>query len=56
LPTYVTFNARKVFDVLKHDKKRERSSLHYVLLSKIGKGVIKTIPLETVRQIIQELN
>lgn len=56
LPTYATFNARKVFDVLKHDKKRERSSLHYVLLSKIGKGVIKTIPLETVRQIIQELN
>ncbi len=56
LPTYARFNARKVFDVLKHDKKRERSSMHYVLLGKIGKGQVKTIPLETVKQIIQALN
>ncbi|MFT4025102.1 MAG: 3-dehydroquinate synthase family protein, partial [Flavihumibacter sp.] len=56
LPTYAEFDAQKVFEVLKHDKKRERSGLHYVLLAKIGKGQVKTIPLETVKQIIQELN
>lgn len=55
LPTYAKFNAKKVFEVLKHDKKRERSSLHYILLERIGKGKVETIPLETVKQIIQEL-
>lgn len=56
LPTYARFNTRKVFDVLKHDKKRERTNIHYVLLRKIGKGEVKTLPLDTVKQIIQELN
>jgi 3-dehydroquinate synthase len=55
LPTYATFNKRKVFNVLRMDKKRERKEISYVLLEKIGKGVIKTISLDQLEKIIQEL-
>jgi 3-dehydroquinate synthase len=27
------------------DKKRERKEMNYVLLEKIGKGIVKSIPL-----------
>ena len=55
LPTYAKFDKQKVFDVLKMDKKRERKEISYVLLEKIGKGVIKTISLDQLEKIIQEL-
>ncbi len=55
LPTYAKFDRKKVFDVLKMDKKRERKDISYVLLEKIGKGVIKTISLDQLEKIIQEL-
>ncbi|MBN8838185.1 MAG: 3-dehydroquinate synthase [Sphingobacteriia bacterium] len=55
LPTYVQFDKQKVFDVLKMDKKRERTTINYILLEKIGKGVIKQIPLSELEQIIQSL-
>ncbi len=55
LPTYADFDRSKVFDVLKHDKKRERSSLHYILLEKIGKGIIHTLPLQQVKQLIEKI-
>ncbi|KYP13422.1 3-dehydroquinate synthase [Flavihumibacter sp. CACIAM 22H1] len=55
LPTYADFDRSKVFDVLKHDKKRERSSLHYILLQKIGKGIIHTLPLQQVKQLIEKI-
>lgn len=53
LPSYASFNSRKVFDVLKMDKKREKKDISYILLERIGKGVIKTIPLNSLEQIIQ---
>ncbi len=52
LPTFASFNKQKVFEVLKMDKKRERKEINYVILEKIGKGVIKKIPLKRVEQII----
>ncbi len=55
LPTYASFNKQKVFDVLKMDKKRERKEMNYVLLEKIGKGVIKSISLKQLERIIQDL-
>jgi 3-dehydroquinate synthase len=55
LPTFADFNKQKVFDVLKMDKKRERKEMNYVLLEKIGKGVVKSIPLKQLENIIQEL-
>lgn len=55
LPTYAQFDKQKVFDVLKMDKKRERASINYILLERIGKGVIRQIPLSELEQIIQSL-
>ena len=55
LPTYATFNKQKVFDVLKMDKKRERKEMNFILLKKIGKGVIKSISLQQLQQIINSL-
>lgn len=55
LPTYASFDRSKVFDVLKHDKKRERNQLHYILLQKIGLAVVHTLPLGQVEQIIEQL-
>jgi 3-dehydroquinate synthase len=55
LPTYTSFNKQKVFDVLKMDKKRERKEMNYVLLEKIGKGIVKSISLNQLEKIIQGL-
>lgn len=55
LPTYASFDKQKVFEVLKMDKKRERKEMNYVLLEKIGKGIIKTIPLKQLEKIIEGL-
>jgi len=40
---------------LKMDKKRERAEMNYVLLEKIGKGVVKSIPLKQLEKIISDL-
>ena len=55
LPTYASFEMEKVFDVLKMDKKRERSEMNYVLLEKIGKGTVRSIPLKKLETMICEL-
>jgi 3-dehydroquinate synthase len=55
LPTYASFNKQKVFDVLKMDKKRERKEMNYVLLERIGKGVVKSITLNQLEKIIDKL-
>ena len=55
LPTYASFNKRKVFVVLKMDKKRERKEMNYVLLEKIGMGVVKSVPLNQLEKLISEI-
>lgn len=55
LPTYAAFDKQKVFNVLKMDKKREKKEMNYVLLEKIGKGVVKSISLNKLEKIIAGL-
>jgi 3-dehydroquinate synthase len=55
LPTYAEFDKQKVFNVLKMDKKRERNEMNYVLLEKVGKGTVKSIPINQLEKIIQGL-
>ncbi len=52
LPTAMQFDKAKAMEVLKMDKKRERNTMNYVLLERIGKGVIKQIPLAEIENII----
>jgi 3-dehydroquinate synthase len=55
LPTGVSFDKQKVFDVMKMDKKRERKEMNYILLNKIGKGIVKAIPVKELEKIITDL-
>lgn len=55
LPTTASFDRQKVFDILKMDKKRVRKEMNYVLLEKIGKGVIKPIPLQQLEKLVLAL-
>jgi len=53
LPTSIEFDKEKVFNILKMDKKREKETMNYILLEKIGKGVVKQIPIAEIEQIIK---
>ena len=55
LPTFASFDKQKAFNVLKMDKKREKESINYILLEKIGKGIILPIPLKDLEEIINQL-
>lgn len=55
LPTYASFDKQKVFEVLKMDKKREKKEMNYVLLEKIGKGIVKSISLKQLEKILSAL-
>lgn len=55
LPTFAEFDKEKVFAVLKMDKKRERKEMNYILLEKIGKGVIKSVELKELEQLISNI-
>lgn len=55
LPTHTDYDRKKAFDILKMDKKREKKDMNYVLLEKIGKGVVKSIPLVQLEKIISQI-
>lgn len=55
LPAIADFDSKKVVDVLKMDKKRERKGINYILLEKIGKGTIKNISLDKLKYLINNL-
>ncbi len=55
LPTYADFDKKQVFEVLKMDKKRARKEMNYILLEKIGKGIVKPIPLDELEHLISNL-
>lgn len=55
LPTLADFDKAKAFEVLKMDKKREKKEMNFILLEKIGKGVVRSIPMNELEEIIKEL-
>ena len=55
LPTYTEFDRAKAFDILQKDKKKVKAAMNYVLLDKIGKGVVKSIPLNELEILINKL-
>lgn len=52
LPTHINFKPKKVFDVLVMDKKREQGFVHFILLEKIGKAVIKKVSLKELKSFL----
>lgn len=55
LPTFVDFDTSKAFKVLLKDKKKENVSINYILLEKIGKGVIQPLLLVQLKDIFKKL-
>jgi 3-dehydroquinate synthase len=47
LPTELSYDRQKAFDVLRSDKKKEADFMNFILLEKIGKARIEKIPLKT---------
>ncbi len=55
LPAFIEFDKVKAFEMLKMDKKRESKEINYILLDRVGQGVVKQIELEKLNQIIQAI-
>ncbi len=55
LPVAFTSDKAAAFDIFKLDKKREKSSIHFVLLETLGKATTKAVPLEELKAMMQQL-
>jgi 3-dehydroquinate synthase len=42
-----------ILSILQKDKKKTKDAVHYILLEKLGKGVIHTIPFVTLEKILK---
>lgn len=55
LPTQRSIQKRDVIEALRHDKKRERDAVHFVLLNQIGQAVIEAVSLSELKNEIDHL-
>lgn len=55
LPAFIKFNAGKALEMMRSDKKAFKKEIHYVLLEKIGKGVVKPLTIEQISPVVQQL-
>lgn len=55
LPTLAEFDGKEVMNVLRMDKKKVRDSMNYILLNKIGQGMVKAIPLVQLEKLVQSI-
>jgi 3-dehydroquinate synthase len=55
LPTLAEFDPKEVMEVLRRDKKKVKDTMNYVLLNKIGVGVVKAIPLVELEKLVQSI-
>jgi 3-dehydroquinate synthetase len=55
LPTLAEFEPKRVFDMMKMDKKKVKESINYVLLKKIGEAQTKSIAINDLEKIIYSI-
>ncbi|NSL90535.1 3-dehydroquinate synthase [Chitinophaga sp. Mgbs1] len=55
LPVAFTSDKEAVFDIFRLDKKREKDTIHFVLLEKIGKATTIPVPIADLKLLLQEL-
>lgn len=51
LPVNQSLQPNLIYEALAKDKKRADSSIHFILLKRIGEAVVEELPMSTVRQI-----
>ncbi len=54
LPTFADFDKKKAFKTLQMDKKKQAQGINYVLLQKIGKGVIQPFSFQELETILNQ--
>ena len=52
LPVEFSFDKEKIWKVLLMDKKKAGDAMNFILLNKIGEGVIRSIPLQQLKELI----
>ena len=55
LPVHQSYNAKKVIDIMKADKKKVKDVINYVLLQKIGKAIVQPIEMTEIENLILQL-
>lgn len=55
LPTLAEFDPKEVMEVLRRDKKKVKDTMNYVMLNKVGVGVVKAIPLVELEKLVQSI-
>jgi 3-dehydroquinate synthase len=55
LPTMAEFDAKEAMEVLKKDKKKVKDTMNYVLLNKIGQGIVRPIPITELEKLLQSI-
>ena len=53
LPTAMRFDIEGAMEVMHKDKKNAAKGMQYILLTKIGKAVVETIPMKTLHKLIK---
>jgi len=56
LPAFYKYDAGKALENMRADKKRISKEIHYVLLEKIGKGVVKPLTMDIIAPVIKQLS
>jgi 3-dehydroquinate synthase len=55
LPIDIPVDFGKVVEIMRMDKKKTRDTMHYVLLEKLGKAVIKPIPMSHLEKLLYSI-
>lgn len=55
LPPQFEFDRKQTFKILQSDKKRQGTSINYILLTKVGKAVISNLPMNRLEEMIMNL-
>jgi 3-dehydroquinate synthase len=56
LPTDLHADPEKILGVMRMDKKKTRDTMNYVLLEKIGKAVVRPIPMKQLEKLIYSIS
>lgn len=54
LPASYQFDKEKIWEVLLMDKKRSGDAMNFILLNKIGDGIVKQVPLNKLKDLINQ--
>ena len=55
LPVTIKFDKDKIWEMLLLDKKKSGDAINFVLLNKIGKTIVKPIPLKQLQEIFNHI-